>query len=243
MPFTHKRMREWVLLGHKETAAICRNVSDRDNWWPGDPPGKNKGNQQGWFSNWMTAVICVSADELLSGSSEHLELNKCGSQTTHVEFQEKLFNKLWQKDIESRSRSETESMVDLSVICWEQARPIEYAAEMEASPRQSVNDILPDLEKDTYAWDFWKLLAMPSPRRLLIARVGSLNTATAEERIDVLIDTLTTIARRNSGLLAAEDALAVILFPDDRMTWRERTRLAVWTGEQFAVELGVGALP
>ena len=67
-----------------------------------------------------------------------------------------------------------------------------------------------------YAWDFFKLVWLPSPRRLFIARVGALKGATESARIETLRKSLDRIVGNYPFAFAADDVLVVIILAETK---------------------------
>lgn len=82
---------------------------------------------------------------------------------------------------------------------------------------------------DGYSYDFYKLLLVPSPRRLFFARVNG----DAQRRDTLLgsLQTLTVEARDRGYLRDGDELLAVILSAAG--THRNNSRAAVWAGDHF----------
>lgn len=110
----------------------------------------------------------------------------------------------------SRRLSVREYMVDFSIWNNDNApgEHIELTMESECFPAHGVRDSAS--LQDGYSYDFYKVLLVPSPRRLFVARVNDVHGA---HRRDVLLQSLTTLTRDAArlGYLRQGDQLAVVL--------------------------------
>lgn len=64
---------------------------------------------------------------------------------------------------------------------------------------------------DDYAWDYFKLIWVPSPRRLFVARVGAAAGVEERDRIDRLTKSLDTITRWYKIAFSSADQLVVVV--------------------------------
>ena len=131
----------------------------------------------------------------------------------------------------------SEVLVDFSVHDAA-ARTLHFTAESEMYPWHGVQ---PDLDGyNGYAWDFYKLLLVPSPARLFMARVGGARPAgsarqTDAERCAVLASTLKSLVRQLGDYLRSEDELGAFIFPSGS-THRRRSWVMWMEGREARIE-------
>lgn len=135
-----------------------------------------------------------------------------------------------------RRLSIREYMVDFSIWNNDNApgEHIELTMESECFPAHGVGDSAS--LQDGYSYDFYKVLLVPSPRRLFVARVNDVHGA---HRRDVLLQSLTTLTRDAArlGYLRQGDQLAVVLLAASAGL-RADSIVAVWdpVGDAFTSE-------
>lgn len=134
----------------------------------------------------------------------------------------------------SRRLSVREYMVDFSVWNNDTApgEHIEFTMESECFAAHGVEDSAS--LQDGYSYDFYKVLLVPSPRRLFVARVNDVHGA---HRRDVLLQSLTTLTRDAArlGYLRQGDQLAVVLLAASSGR-RADSIVAVWDPAADAFE-------
>jgi hypothetical protein len=133
-----------------------------------------------------------------------------------------------------RRLSIREYMVDFSI--WNndraQGEHIALTMESECFPAHGVGDSAS--LQDGYSYDFYKVLLVPSPRRLFVARVNDVHGA---HRRDVLLQSLTTLANDAAGLgyLRQGDQLAVVILAASSGQ-RADSIVAVWDPDRRVFE-------
>ena len=103
-----------------------------------------------------------------------------------------------------------EMLVDFSVLDWRLRSPILLTAESEVAPRHGVKDSI--TRDDDYSWDFFKLLVIPSPRRLFFARVGAIERGSGRARLEELVATLKRLVKHyGEAFLRERDELGAVI--------------------------------
>ena len=101
--------------------------------------------------------------------------------------------------------------------------------ESEVYPRHGVKG---DVDGDNdYAWDFFKLLWVPAPRRLFVARVGTRDGVPGSRRRETLQASLDALTAEYRGLV--HDAELVVFILGEARRDMVDSSAGIWNGEGF----------
>lgn len=92
--------------------------------------------------------------------------------------------------------------------------------------------------ENDYIWDYFKLLWIPSPRRLMVARVGTCRGASSSARRLKLRKSFEHVTSMYRGFVG--DAELVVLIIAEPWKLRQETVAGIWTGKQFDWKSGFG---
>ena len=182
------------------------NPSD---WWPGH-------NEQAKATSWIWQVVKELIESEDFGDVKQAKLAalyQSRVDDAEGEFRRDLM-KDWSKSNQFHEFEEAEVLLDFTLLDWESYNHVLLSAESEMYAKYGVGGSV--THKDNYSWDFYKLLLVPSPRRLFFARVGTSDGSDAEKRIDKLVRTLKEmiISPYAHNLLREGDQLAIFIFPE-----------------------------
>lgn len=227
---TNEQIAMWVTAAFaamKPFYATARHPSG----WP--RPGKAG---QGAATAWAWGIFAQAAADAIGQTATPHELRVVWGHANHHAAKAAMLRQFW-GDAPTRTHFHRELVADMTVLDWRHQRPIRASAESEVYAWHGVG-ASPD-DDNGYAKDFMKLLLLPSPRRLFVARVGADDTDWGSARRDVLTASLTRMLTSYPALLPASDQLGIVLIPEEEAgdgpnTWRD-LRTGVWTGQAFQV--------
>ncbi|MGE4164097.1 MAG: hypothetical protein AB7G23_20410 [Vicinamibacterales bacterium] len=193
------------------------------NWWP----MTTAGDHQARTTAWALSMFIHAARNRCSGP---LLTAEC-----HANNDQPLSRAMVLRDWTLpgvREHDHSEVLVDFSVHNWEASSPIQLTGESETHVSHGVAGDLNNDDND-YAWDFYKLLIVPSWSRLFFARVSGRDGASAADRCDTLATTLVTMVDRyGPAFLRPHDELGAAIIPSAKtqreqavILWSERGRL------------------
>lgn len=204
---------EGWLKASRDTA-IARLTLDAD-WWP-----MTAGTAEAEASAWALAFFLLAAQNRCSGAALTAA---CSASVATKPMSAAMVASLWTANA-ARQHQEEQVLVDFSVHNWDASSPIQLTGESETNASQRVDD---SLTANSYSWDFYKLLVIPSATRLFFARVGGHGRVSAEDRCDQLGKTLVELVDwYGPALLRPHDELGAIVTPSAK---RQRNRsLVLW---------------
>ena len=202
------------ILHHLERAYydVQRGEEKNEDWWPA---------KQSESSLWMWATFLRVSDSLcqdVPGNEYTLTAKPSYHETNPtLEDWESLVEKNWNKSVNnSRAIDREEVLVDFTVLDWKSQDHIVLTAESEMHAAHGVGYHI--CGNNGYAWDFYKLLLVPSPIRLYFAQVGSGYGRTGKERRDDLVSSIDEILRNQAyskNLLRPGDFLSIVILSPD----------------------------
>jgi hypothetical protein len=176
--------------------SVINTLDFKPIWWP---------KTQGEASALAAAFFLTATRARLGGPDRRLSVSAAWQKNKK---RRRVVQALWGDGADVLSPSEV--LLDFTVHDWE-AHVFCVSGESEVGSTHGVGDSL--TTADDYSWDFFKLLAVRSPFRLFVARVGTRHREdTVAARIATLEASLTRIVTWCGGqLLAPEDQLGVLL--------------------------------
>ncbi|MFZ5481173.1 MAG: hypothetical protein ACOZNI_30720 [Myxococcota bacterium] len=219
-----EELRDWFDQAYADAARVYAPEAP-DRWWPG--PGRDG---QGQATTWAWATVMRAA---LARYPEHaklsLSVNMHGE--NHRDERTKLRERVWG----AHEYHSYEILLDYTVHDWNASAPVLLTAESEMATDHGVGDSI--TLADDYSWDFYKLLMVGSPLRLMLARVGSTDVESGVARRDKLTASLTNLLRWYGGALAGNGAeVGFVLLPEgyrDDDPWND-LRVLWWKGGDVA---------
>lgn len=154
MDLDQNSLERWLANGYK--AAKPEPTLSPKGVWP-------KEKSQAEFTSWAVAFFLEATKELCAGSSLNLQT------AVGAKSQPAITTAI--KSGVVRKRVPRQSLLDFSVINEKASEQIQLTAESECDTQQPVHRELSGSSE--YAWDFYKLLVVPSPYRLFFACVGT----------------------------------------------------------------------
>lgn len=205
-----------------ETTAPYYEAQDPNDWWPRRGIGG-----QGAATSWVWAIVLYAARARHVGGRISFSSPYHGK--NHREVRKRLVETLWTDD-PRRTHEPYEVLVDFIFHEWDSQHPIWLTAESELYAEHGVGDSL--TSSDDYSWDFYKLLVVPSPFRLFVARVGDSGVETGDARCDTLVRSLSTMVQSwGRSLLRINDELGVVLLPENGQQWQDLRILCLEDGQ------------
>lgn len=209
-----EEIEEWLWAARDEARKAV--APDDDYWWP------TSNNENDSATAWATAFFITAACKKLGApTGRGIWMAKHGEDSGRM----RVLNSLWTS--QAGQHEARQVLVDFSVNDWAQASPLLLTAESEVSATKDVGDWRLGDEHD-YAWDFLKLLVVPSPLRLFFARVGSVERE-GPDRIAELTATLGKLVGTHKMLLRDGDELAAVIVPLTKEKAYEGETRVLWT--------------
>lgn len=172
------------------------------DWWP----TTNK-NGQARASAWSLGFFLHAALSRCVGA----ELLAACSAGASKEMNEKMVQALWTNS-PSRKHQSSQVVLDFSVHNPESSSPVQLTGESETYPTHGVGQSL--TTADGYAWDFYKLLLVPSTSRVYFARVGANGGQSGGERCRALAASLASLVDwYGPVMLRPHDELGGVILP------------------------------
>ncbi len=194
----HDEVEKWLLDAKKTTQTVLNLAND---WWP-----ITSGDEQARASAWALAFFLTAANARCSAPTL---IAACSASEASKPHNSKVLKALWTKP--GREHQEEQVLVDFSVHNWDASNPIQMTGESEANASQRTDD---QLSPNSYGWDFYKLLLVPSASRLFFARVGGDGGVSAGERCKLLAKTLIELVDWYApALLRPHDEVGVVIVP------------------------------
>jgi hypothetical protein len=205
---------QWAKDGRK-TAVTELNLDP--GWWP---TTTRSGQREA--SAWSLAMFLHAALARCVGS----ELTAACSAGSAKPLNRKIVDALWSQ-VASRKHQPAQVILDFSVHNLRASSPIQFTGESEMFAQHST-----DKDGD-YAWDFYKLMLVPSASRLFVARVGGARSESSGSRCTKLADTLSEMVDRYGPvMLRPHDELGAVIIPSSKkernemlLCWLDRGRL------------------
>lgn len=208
-------IKSWTKKGYDQ---VCSLFKFRDDWWP-----NGMGDQKD-STLWAMAIMLEAARTRCVGDT--LVASYSGGRDGDRKRQ--LLDHMWAKTSTTSKRrvEESEVLVDFSVHHWDSAAPVQFTGESEMHQAHGVGDSM--TTTDDYSWDFFKLLVVPSPTRVFVARVGGADGIDSGHRCLELATTLRRlIDRYGLAYLKSTDELGGVIIPSSVRQW-EKT-IFIWT--------------
>lgn len=184
-------LESWLYESRSDT---CSVLELKPRWWP-----TTNGDNQSIASAWATCFFLQATSDLYG--DDGLEIfcskgygHKSRRMIGHFDYK----------------HSYEQLMLDSVVGRLSDRMPVKLTAESEMSPTQSVGFAV----GEGYLWDFYKLLMVPSPVRLFMARVASLPGQSAIDRMAMLAEEI--IAMHSlycGGLFSSDSEFGVVILP------------------------------
>lgn len=169
------------------------------NWWP---------SSQAEATSWATHFILRATTDLCSNTKLSIHTTSGKGGTT-----KSIINAFCIKNKNYKMRNGT-MMVDFSIHNEQAADPIQLTAESETGVGHETGENYL-ISKNDYAWDFFKLLLVPSRNRLFYARVSNRKKTTTYIRCKQLAFNLVKIYEKHgSAFLRPNDRLAIAIIPE-----------------------------
>lgn len=211
-------LEQWLATGKKKTIA---ELGLQPNWWPISSNSAAPFAAQA--SAWGTAFFTEAA---LSRAAGEVLIARCSSGSGNLS--QKILSAEWISP-PSRTHDTKQLMLDYCVVNQSASSPIQVTGESEVGPSHPIDfDPIPT---NGYAWDFYKLLIVPSSTRLFFARVASHNNVNAVKRIENLAKSLRKLIDiYGPTFLRPNDELGAVLIPATTKQRDETTILWVSQG-------------
>jgi hypothetical protein len=208
----------------KSLIETIRILNFANNWWPGTAAG-----QQANASAWAMAFFVEAALDMCAGAqlTARCSEGKKGIVKTIVDDR-------WVSGA-NRLHQSSQLMLDFCVTNDGSSDPIQLTGESEVHANHSIGYLpTPD---NGYAWDFYKLLIVPSATRLYFARVAAQDGKSVQDRIRELAENLRKlIDLYGPAFVRPNDEIAVVLVPatikhrnNTRILWVTRGRVRIET--------------
>jgi hypothetical protein len=213
-----KELEQWFKDGRAQALQLLNLPAD---WWP-----TTQGDEQAKASAWALAFFLLAAKDRCSAPKL---MAACSASQATKPLNATVLQALWSA-AGTRDHQEEQVLVDFSVHNWDASNPIQITGESETNAQQLVDD---QLTANSYGWDFYKLLLVPSSTRLFFARVGGDGGLSAADRCDRLAQTLIGLVDwYGPALLRPHDELGAIIIPSAKgerqrslVLWLDRGRL------------------
>lgn len=197
----------WLVESLKSTVECFKFPTD---WWPGDcrpddptqTDAKQPRTAQSDATAWAISFFLEAAESIREKDNVIIYCSDGKSQKNREAFGG-FYNYVGEKQV----------MLDFVAGCISEPQPILITGESEMTDSQSVDDFCVG---GGYLWDFFKLLVVPSPVRLFVARVAGSSTATATARMQLLAQNMMEMRTRYAGSLSLHSArFAVVIIPSN----------------------------
>lgn len=183
---------KWLLDSHNVASKAAAA------WWP---------STQAEATSWATEFMLAAALDLCSNTklTIHTTSGKGGTTATSVSA-----FCLTNKNFKMHTGT---LMVDFSIHDSSAADPIQLTAESETGVAHETGSNYLDKRND-YAWDFFKLLIVPSRNRLFYARVSDRKKSTTYIRCKQLAMSLVALYNKHApAFVRPNDRLAIAIVP------------------------------
>jgi len=208
-----EKLQKWVEFGYEKAALNFLKTGIWSDWWP---------ETQAHATSWVWAIIVQAALELDPENDLPLLLSApFHGENEDLRFRTDMIEDLWKKN-STREHEACEVLLDFSVHNWDSPFPILMTSESETFAQHGAGASISNI--DGYSWDFYKLLVVPSPKRLFFARVGTIRKEKGVERRDSLCKTLKTILEDwgyGKAFLREGDELGIIIIPELASEWKD----------------------
>jgi hypothetical protein len=193
-----QEIENWLTTGKQH---VIQTLGLPVNWWP-----TTAANQQARASAWATAFFTQGA---LANAAGATLTARCTIGAQNLSLQ--ILNAYWVNGVD-RLHDATQLMLDYCVTNEGASSPIQVTGESEVGPSYPIEaDPIPE---NGYAWDFYKLLIVPSATRLFLARVAAHDGVGAPQRIAHLAANLRTLVDFvGFSHLRSNDELGAVLIP------------------------------
>lgn len=184
-------LHEWL---HESRKQVINRGSFEDSWWPRTATDASR-----WALAFMIHIATVLEPD-----------NKELTVATHILRSAKDRASLLGQAGWKGQHQKWEMITDFAVFATSRHSEIKLTGESEVYARHSVGI---SLDHD-YAWDFFKLLLVPSPRRIFVARIAGSERVDTVTRCKELAKSLTTLIEIHIKLLRDGDQLGVVILPE-----------------------------
>jgi hypothetical protein len=199
-----------------------------EGWWP------TLGQAgQGQATTWAWATVLRLANDLPALVKGKMTLAANRGKEHHFNARKTLLDSLWTAHGHKHSRYEV--LVDFNIAAYHSpGNPTVMTAESEmfawhgAGPMMGGRNRRHQRRIDDYTWDFYKLLLVPSPFRLLMARVGAADGDSETGRLAELRESLGSVMEWYGRDLLGGAELAAILLPETPSLDFAGVHLGVW---------------
>lgn len=172
------------------------------NWWPTTAPNNPQARASAWGASFFTNASLANA----AGRSLTVH---CSNGANNLSQQ--ILATSWNNP-PNRLHDPSQLMLDFCVTNDGASSPIQVTGESEVSPSfpTSYNPV----PANGYAWDFYKLLVVPSATRVFFARVAAHGGVSAPTRVDELANSLRNLVDLyGPAYLRPNDELAAAIVP------------------------------
>lgn len=199
-----------------------------EGWWP--TLGRAG---QGQAPTWAWATVLRLANDLPALVKGKMTLAANRGKEHHFNARKTLLDSLWTAHGHKHSRYEV--LVDFNIAAYDSpGNPTVMTAESEMFAWHGAGPMMGDRNRrhrrriDDYMWDFFKLLLVPSPFRLLMARVGAADGDSETGRLAELRESLGSVMEWYGRDLLGGAELAAILLPETPSLDFAGVHLGVW---------------
>lgn len=220
MPVAQADIRRWTKRGY--TAARRAYGLAESQFWPKGRKGQKYATTWAWGI--FLSAVTDGNNQFLPANGTHMFAASMGDK--HCNNKLGVTASLWNgpgvavPPNVTRETDYRETMLDLTVQDWGAPSPFLATCESEMCATWGVGDDIDGV--NDYSWDFFKLLAVPSPFRLFIGRVGPDGGIAGEERRDALVHSLKAVHDRYPVLRGGGEMAAVLLTDRDAANeWRD----------------------
>ena len=224
--FTPAALERALRQARADAAAAYGAAPER--WWPA--PGQSG---QGQATTWAWASVLRLANDLPALVKGKMMLSANRGKEYHFNARKALLDSLWTAD--GHQHSPYEVLVDFNIAAYDSpGNPTILTAESEmfawhgAGPMMGGPNLRHPDRIDDYTWDFYKLLLVPSPFRLLMARVGAADGDSETGRLTELRESLGSVMEWYGRDLLGGAELAAILLPETPSLDFAGVHLGVW---------------
>jgi hypothetical protein len=187
----------WLSHGYHAT----RPATCSAGFWPAE-------KSQGQWTEWANAFFIHGTNHLCGGTSLQIRLSPRVAMSPTL------------RGLTTFPLVQRQSIVDYSVINVGASEPIQLTAESECDTQQPVDD---GCGENSYGWDFYKLLVVPSPRRLFFCCIGgggrddTLGLSASDRRQKAISSLRSLYEQHSSAFVRATDEIAgVIIAPSKK---------------------------
>ncbi|MCD5362816.1 MULTISPECIES: hypothetical protein [Chromobacterium] len=193
-------LEQWLVIAKNNTIKQLKLQTD---WWPLSSNSKPYAAQA---SAWGIAFFTEAA---LNRAAGEVLTARCSNGSNNLS--QSIVDALWVSSPD-RIHDKDQLMLDYCVVNQTASSPIQVTGESEVGPSHPI-DFNP-IPTNGYAWDFYKLLIVPSATRLFFARVASSGGVGAPQRIEALAKSLRKLIDiYGPTFLRPNDELGAVLIP------------------------------